>query len=341
MPTEPRTLRTADFGAFEPELRRAFNDAFHFAWDAGEDSPEEHERRLRFGAIVTAARSMPDPEPTAGVALMRDCYALYLKICAYLNPDDFLRDQLATITASISRIGKKLARLPDPAVKKPQRESPSVLELRSAWTVLENQLRAVDEGYAADSVAEELARLRDAASCAEAQTTNVRALLKELSIAGQNEVVAAEQAKEVRTIAAAVAQVSRELKTFSAKCTPPADDDAKFRAYFERLAQTIPVHVRGAPGQTQTQHRSNLEYPHDTSRLTRTPRGRARGALYVGRRVFSVTPRRGTPRPSGSGNLRRQCLRLDRITRLERPANARTATSLRIRSARRVDVEAA
>ncbi len=260
MPSEPRTLKSADFGAFEPDLKRAFKEAFHFAWNLSEESPEELERRRKFSKIITTARSVPDAEPTAGVALMRECYALHLKICTYLNPDDFLRDELAAISASISRTGKKIARLPIPAKKSSQRKSVSVLELRSAWTVLETQLRAVDEDYVAGSVPEELARLRDAAARVDAQVTTIRALLKDLSVGSENEVIAAEQATEVRAIAAAAAQISRELRAFGDKCVPPAGDSAEFRAYFERVEQSLPVQSSPEGNQGVLKHRTEVPW---------------------------------------------------------------------------------
>ena len=241
MPTQQRILKSADFGVFEPELKRAFQAAFHFGWDVGKESPEEQERRRRFSVISRAARSLPDPEPTAGLVLMRECFALHLKICAYLNPEDALHGQLATIAATISKVGKRIARLPVRPKKSSRRGSPSVLALRSDWGALEDGLRAANEDYSAGTVAEELARLRDAASRANAQLANIGALLKELSVGGKNQVVAAEQAVEVKAIAASVAQISLELKAFRQKCAPPVDDEAKFRAYFERLAQSIPV----------------------------------------------------------------------------------------------------
>ena len=135
-----------------------------------------------------------------------------------------------------------------------------MLELRRAWTLLENQLRAVNEDYVAESVTKELTRLSDAASSAEVHVANVRALLKALTIAGKNEVVAAEQAKEVRAIAAAVTQVSRELKRFSEKCKPPTNDDAELRAYFERLAQAIPAQSTYEGDHGKLRHRTEVPW---------------------------------------------------------------------------------
>ncbi|HXK17944.1 MAG TPA: hypothetical protein VNG33_09085, partial [Polyangiaceae bacterium] len=156
-----------------------------------------------------------------------------------MSPDDLFHDQFAAISASASRIGNRIARLHVPAKKKSQGGSPSVLELRDVWTALEDELRVFRGGYRELSAAEELPRLRDAASRANAKLADIRALLRDLSVGGKNKVVAAEQAAEVRAIAASATKISLELKAFRERCTPLVDDE--FRAYFERLAQSIPV----------------------------------------------------------------------------------------------------
>ncbi|HKY36581.1 MAG TPA: hypothetical protein VJN18_11615 [Polyangiaceae bacterium] len=241
MPTEPRFLRSADFGAFEPELKRTFKEGFGFTWDGGSESPEEAERRARFSKIVGAARPQPDAPPSAGLELLRQCYALHRKILTYLNPEDDLRDQLSSLAAAVSKVGKKVTRLPTPTQKNSQHGSPSVLELRHAWVVLEDGLGAAIWGSSGGSVADELARLREVASQANAQLANIGALLKNLSVGGQNEVVASERAKEVRAIAASVQRLSQELQAFCIKCVPAADDQPEVRAYLERVAQAVPA----------------------------------------------------------------------------------------------------
>ncbi|HKY39872.1 MAG TPA: hypothetical protein VJN18_28245, partial [Polyangiaceae bacterium] len=241
MPTEPRLLRSADFEAFEPELKHAFKDAFRFTWDDGSESPEEAERRARFSKIVRAARPQPDAASSAGVELLRECYALHRKIVAHLNPEDELRDKLSSLAAAVSKVGKKVTRLPAPAQKNSQRGSPSVLELRHDWMVFEDGLVAAIWDSSWGSAAVELARLREVASQAHAQLASIGARLKNLIVGGKNEVLASEHAEEVSAIAASVQQLSQELNVFCTKCVPPADDEPELRAYLERVAQAIPV----------------------------------------------------------------------------------------------------
>lgn len=239
MPSEQSFLNPSDFGDFEPELKKAFKDAFHFAWDVGSEPPDEQERRQLFAPIVRAARSLPDLEPSPGAALMRESYALLSKLNAHLNPEDALHDQFAAISASISRIGKGLARLRGSGRKNSQRESPSVLDFRAAWTAIEEQLRAFRETFRASSSADELARLRDEASLTSARLADAREQLLVLSMPAANEVVASARAKDVAELAEAMLQISRRIEAFQDQCAPSLDDG--FRPYLERLAQAIPA----------------------------------------------------------------------------------------------------
>jgi len=120
---------------------------------------------------------------------MRDCYALHLKICAYLNPDDFLRDELARFRIDLEE-SQERSHACRPAKKNSQRKSPSVLELRSGWKVLENQLRVVmkitPQGRCLSACAPARRRSSAVAQC------SMRAL-PELSGGAKNDVIAAEE----------------------------------------------------------------------------------------------------------------------------------------------------
>lgn len=239
METVPRILKPSDFGEFELELKRAFKDAFHFAWDAGDESPEERERRKRFSLVIKAARVEPDAEPAMGLELMRECYALHTKISAYLRPDDALRDDLARIAAALASVGEKIASLPCGANAKTEHGCPSVPGLRRGWTRVEHDLRLGLGEFAAGPAADEIARLRSVARRTSGQVSIVWAVAKELTLGG-NVVTARERAEDLAAIAESLQEISLKLDAFCEKCTPPADDEGKFQAYFERLEESIP-----------------------------------------------------------------------------------------------------
>ena len=236
-------LRPNDFGDFEPQLKSEFQDAFRFRWDPGEESPGEQQLRGRFSVIVRAAHSEPDPEPAAGVALMRKCFKVHGEIRAYLRPDIRRRAELDRIGATLSEIGEKIARLPGATGESTANDVPEHPRQRvqKDWAVLQNELRVEQEKFPHAVVAEEMARLCRVASRANEQLGLVRAVLVELSLGGNNDVTAGERAKVGKTILALLGKVSGELTAFCLTCAPPSDDHAKFVHYFQRLADCLPV----------------------------------------------------------------------------------------------------
>ena len=242
----PSILRSSDFGAFEPELKRAFRSAFHFDWDITEDSPDEHQRRKAFARFIHAARVTPDVEPTRGLELLRKCYALQLEILRYLGPDEVLRDEFAGIGADISNVGEQIAKLPRTGwtVNIAEGATPScgsMEELSHAWRALEDG--TLGRLYATQLTApsDEISRLSILAAETRIDVDAVRLALSRMTLRGKNTVTSSERGGAVIALASLLEELSRKLAAFSQKCVAPPDNETTFHDYLERVAEALPV----------------------------------------------------------------------------------------------------
>ena len=242
----PQTiLRSTAFGQFEPEVKLAFQNAFGFPWDAGEDSPEEADKRRAFQPAIQAVRSEPTGPPRA-LELMKECYDLAYKLAVYVSPQDTLRDELMKIIATIAHVGEQIRRLPQvPSGPESdgnlQAASTPLVEVRDRWSRIEAWLRAEEQTAMPNPIAIEMERFRGIAAHTIEQVKGARAELAGLTLGGRNQIVASKRAEDLNRIGVSMDQICETLTAFSEKCRAPTAEEAAFYPYFERLADALGV----------------------------------------------------------------------------------------------------
>ena len=253
MPTEKCILGPSDFGEFEPELEQAFREGFRFSWHADRRSEEEQALWKRFSPAIQAAHRKPDTEPEKAISLMRECYELSLKLCAYLSPNDLRRGELSKIVGHICRVGDKVVGLLDERRRRHppenlQRTPSRSMEVLSQWTHFEDSIRTAEDTFWPGSVRDELERFRIIALRAGEQLAQIRAELDGLVLRRANEIVTKERAKELKKVSGALFEVQAEIAAFAGRCAPPSGGEARFHPYFERLLEAFPVQASDERG---------------------------------------------------------------------------------------------
>jgi hypothetical protein len=246
MPPTPCILRASDFGDFEPELREAFRDAFHFDWDAEVDSPDAQRRRKAFERFIKAARTPPEVQPSGGLELMRQCYELDLRICQFLRPDEVLRNKLTEIGANLSSVGEQIARLPrsEWIVSLEPSDAPpcqSADELQRGWTLIEKQLLERAYETQLSPPADEISRLRELGSRARVQVDLIARALTKVTLDAKIDITASERAEMISTLRTSIEEISEKLAEFCDKCVAPPAHEAPFYQYLERVSRALPV----------------------------------------------------------------------------------------------------
>ena len=242
----PQTvLRSTAFGRFEPKLKLAFQNAFGFPWDAGEDSPEEADKRRAFQPAIQAVRSEPAGPPRA-LELMKECYDLAYKLAVYVSPHDTLRDELMMIMATIAHVGEQIRRLPKvpsgpESDGNPHAASTTLVEVRDRWSRIESWLRAEEQTAMPNPIAIEMERLHGIAARTIEQVKSARAELAGLTLGGRNQIVASKRAEDLNRVGVAMDEICRILTSFSEKCRAPTAEEVAFYPYFERVADAFGV----------------------------------------------------------------------------------------------------
>jgi hypothetical protein len=150
-------------------------------------------------------------------------------------PGDRLRNELAGISAALSGVGDKLARLSTTAFAQTQNGLPSTIGIRRGWRVVEAELRGARDAVPLTSPNDEILRLRAAGIQTHFQVSVVTDLLSTISPTTQNAVNKAARTKDGKEVIASVRKITRKLKAFCEKCVPTGSDEVPFRAYFERV----------------------------------------------------------------------------------------------------------